>query len=80
MSKDDHYIAVEGVVVEVLPGTQFKVKITDQKIPHLADSIVHATISGKMRINYIRILEGDTVTVEVNLYDHSKGRITFRNK
>ena len=79
MSKDD-YMVVEGVVVETLPNTQFKVKITDQKFPHLLDLIVHATISGKMRINYIRILEGDTVTVEISLYDLTKGRITFRNK
>ncbi|MCX6734252.1 MAG: translation initiation factor IF-1 [Candidatus Peregrinibacteria bacterium] len=79
MSKDD-YIAVEGVVVETLPNTQFRVKITDQKFPHLIGNIVNATISGKMRINYIRILEGDTVTVEISLYDLAKGRITFRNK
>ena len=79
MSKDD-YIVVEGVVVETLPNTQFRVKITDQKFPHLIDHVVHATISGKMRINYIRILEGDAVTVEISLYDLGKGRITFRNK
>jgi translation initiation factor IF-1 len=79
MSKDD-YIAVEGIVVETLPNTQFKVRITDQKFPQFVDRIVNATISGKMRINYIKILEGDTVTLEISLYDLDRGRITFRNK
>lgn len=79
MSKDD-YINVEGVVVETLPNTQFRVKITDQKFPHLIDHVVLAHISGKMRINYIRILEGDTVTLEISLYDLTRGRIIFRNK
>lgn len=80
MSKDD-YIIVEGVVVETLPNTQFKVKITDPKAPPiLIDRVVLGHISGKMRINYIRILEGDTVTLEISLYDLTRGRITFRNK
>ncbi len=79
MSKDD-YIVVEGVIVETLPNAQFRVKITDIKFPKLVDEIITAHISGKMRINYIRILEGDTVTVEISPYDLTKGRITFRNK
>lgn len=79
MSKDDH-ITVEGVIVETLPNTQFKVRITDQKAPALLDKIILAHISGKMRINYIRILEGDTVTLEISPYDITRGRITFRNK
>lgn len=79
MSKDDH-IVVEGIVIETLPNTQFKVKITDQKIPKFIDQVVHAHISGKMRINYIKILEGDTVTLEISPYDLTKGRIIFRNK
>lgn len=79
MSKDDH-ITVEGVVIETLPNTQFKVKITDQKIPKFIDQVVNAHISGKMRINYIKILEGDTVTMEISPYDLTKGRIIFRNK
>lgn len=79
MSKDD-YIVVEGVIVETLPNAQFRVKITDIKFPHLMDHMVLAHISGKMRINYIRILEGDTVSLEISLYDLTRGRITFRNK
>ena len=66
-------IECEGVVVEVLPNTVFKVKLTN-------GHIITAHISGKMRMNYIRILPGDKVTVEVSLYDLTQGRITFRAK
>lgn len=79
MSKDD-YIVVEGVVVLTLPNTHFRIKITDEKYPHLIGHIVLAHVSGKMRINYIRILEGDKVTLEISLYDLTRGRIIFRNK
>ena len=64
-------IECEGVVVEVLPNTVFRVKLTN-------GHIITAHISGKMRMNYIRILPGDKVTVEVSLYDLTQGRITFR--
>ena len=63
-----------GTVLESLPNALFKVQLKE------ADKIILAHISGKMRINYIRILPGDTVKVEVSPYDLSKGRITFRNK
>ena len=66
-------IECEGVVVEVLPNTVFRVKLTN-------GHIITAHISGKMRMNYIRILPGDKVTVEVSLYDLTPGRITFRAK
>ncbi len=66
-------IECEGVVVEVLPNTVFRVKLTN-------GHIITAHISGKMRMNYIRILPGDKVTVEVSLYDLTQGRITFRAK
>ena len=72
MPKDD-VIEFEGVVTEVLPNTVFKVKLS---IGHM----VTAHISGKMRLNFIRILPGDKVTVEVSVYDLTKGRITFRAK
>ena len=72
LAKDD-VIECEGVVVEVLPNTVFKVKLTN-------GHIVTAHISGKMRMNYIRILPGDKVTVEVSIYDLTQGRITFRSK
>lgn len=70
-------IEVNGIILEALPNTTFKVQITDENYPNL---IVHARISGKMRINFIKILPGDRVTVELTPYDLTKGRITFRHK
>ncbi|MGD9108506.1 MAG: translation initiation factor IF-1 [Gammaproteobacteria bacterium] len=72
MPKADH-IEMEGVVVDVLPNTMFRVELEN-------GHTVIAHISGKMRKNYIRILKGDYVTVELTPYDLSKGRITFRHK
>ena len=60
----------EGVVVEALPNATFKVKLPNEHI-------VTAHISGKLRMNYIRILPGDRVTIEVSVYDLNKGRITW---
>ncbi len=72
MGKDD-VIEIEGKVVEALPNTMFKVELENgHKI------IAH--ISGKLRMNFIKILVGDTVTVEVSAYDLTKGRITWRSK
>ena len=70
--KDD-VIEFEGTVVEALPNATFKVKLPN-------GHIVTAHISGKLRMNYIRILPGDKVTVEVSVYDLNKGRITWRAK
>ena len=61
----------EGVVTEALPNAVFRVKLPNEHI-------VLAHISGKLRMNYIKILPGDKVTVEVSVYDLSKGRITWR--
>ena len=72
MSKEEA-IQFEGEVVETLPNTTFRVKL---KTGH----VVTAHISGKMRKNYIRILTGDQVTVEMTPYDLTKGRINFRHK
>ena len=72
MPKDD-VIEFEGVVVEALPNATFKVKLPNEMI-------VTAHISGKLRMNYIKILPGDKVTVEVSIYDPTKGRITWRTK
>jgi len=72
MSKEDA-IQFEGEVVETLPNTTFRVKL---KTGH----IVTAHISGKMRKNYIRILTGDQVTVEMTPYDLTKGRIVYRGR
>ncbi|MDC6477098.1 translation initiation factor IF-1 [Methylophilaceae bacterium] len=72
MAKED-ILEMEGEVLENLPNATFKVKLEN-------DHVVLGYISGKMRMNYIRILPGDTVTVEISPYDLSKGRITFRAK
>ncbi len=64
-------IEVDGKVLEVIPGGQFKVELANKHI-------VTAHLSGKIRMNYIRILPGDTVTVELSEYDLTKGRITWR--
>lgn len=64
---------VEGEVLEALPNTFFRVKISDGKV-----LLCH--LSGKMRMNYIRILPGDKVRVEVTPYDQTKGRIVYRYK
>ena len=72
MAKEDN-IEIEGLVIETLPNTTFKVKLEN-------DHVITAHISGKMRKNYIRILTGDKVKVEMSPYDLTKGRITFRGR
>ncbi len=69
----DNVVEFEGIVTEALPNATFKVKLPN-------GHIITAHISGKLRLNYIRILPGDKVTVEVSVYDLSKGRITWRAK
>ncbi|HEY7841174.1 MAG TPA: translation initiation factor IF-1 [Gammaproteobacteria bacterium] len=70
MAKEDH-IEMEGTVIETLPNTMFRVELDN-------GHVITAHISGKMRKNYIRILTGDRVTVEMTPYDLTKGRITYR--
>ena len=72
MAKED-VIEVEGVVVESLPNTTFKVELAN-------GHQILAHISGKLRMNYIKILPGDKVKVELSPYDLTKGRITWRAK
>ena len=72
MPKEDA-IQMEGVVIETLPNTTFRVELEN-------GHIVTAHISGKMRKHYIRILTGDEVTVELTPYDLSKGRIIYRGR
>ncbi|MCZ6565029.1 MAG: translation initiation factor IF-1 [Gammaproteobacteria bacterium] len=72
MAKEEH-IEMEGIVKETLPNTMFRVELEN-------GHIVTAHISGRMRKHYIKILTGDTVTVEMTPYDLSKGRITYRGK
>ena len=72
MSKED-MIELEGTVVEAMPNAMFKVEIQ-------GGHTILAHISGKLRMNFIRILPGDKVTVEMSPYDLTKGRITWRTK
>lgn len=72
MSKEEH-IEMEGVVTETLPNTMFRVRLEN-------GHVVTAHISGRMRKNYIRILTGDKVIVQLTPYDLTKGRITYRNR
>ena len=72
MAKQD-LIEMDGEVVETLPNTNFRVKLENEHV-------ITAHISGRMRKNYIRILTGDKVKVEITPYDLSKGRIIFRER
>ena len=72
MAKDD-VIKVEGTIRELLPNTMFRVELSN-------GHMVNAHISGRMRLNFIRILPGDSVTLEMSPYDLTKGRIVFRKK
>ena len=71
--KKDDVIEVEAVVLETLPNAMFKVQLEN-------GAVLLAHVSGKIRMNYIRILPGDKVTVEISPYDLTRGRITFRHK
>ena len=72
MAKEDQ-ITMTGTVIDTLPNTMFRVELEN-------GHVVTAHISGKMRKNYIRILKGDRVTVELTPYDLSKGRIVYRSR
>lgn len=72
MAKQDDKLTLDAVVVESLPNAMFRVKLPNEHI-------VLGYVSGKMRMNYIRILPGDRVTVEMSPYDLTKARITFRH-
>ncbi|MBQ9899931.1 MAG: translation initiation factor IF-1 [Acholeplasmatales bacterium] len=73
MAKKEDVIEMEGVVEEVLPNTQFIVTLEN-------GHHVNAHVSGKIRMNNIRILPGDKVTIELSTYDLTRGRITYRHK
>lgn len=70
-------IEVLGEVLEALPNATFRVKLVDENYP---DHSVLAHLSGRMRVNYIKVVPGDAVTIELTPYDLTKGRITFRHK
>ncbi|MFK7882870.1 MAG: translation initiation factor IF-1 [Phycisphaerales bacterium] len=73
MPKQDDKFTMEAVVIEALPNAMFRVRL-----PNEQQSEILGYVSGKMRKNYIRILPGDTVTVEISPYDLTKARITYR--
>jgi translation initiation factor IF-1 len=73
MKQKEDIVSVEGVVLETLPNAVFKIKIE-------GDHIVLGHVSGKMRMNYIKILPGDKVIIELSPYDLTKGRIVRRYK
>ncbi len=73
MAKQDDKFTMEAVVIEALPNAMFKLRL-----PNEQKSEILGYVSGKMRKNYIRILPGDTVTVEISPYDLTKARITYR--
>lgn len=73
MGKKDDVIEFEGIVLEALPNAMFKVELENKHV-------ILCHLSGKMRMNFIRILPGDKVTVEMSPYDLTKGRITYRHK
>ena len=72
MAKDD-VIEIEGIVVDALPNAMFRVELEN-------GHVILAHISGKLRMNFIRILPGDKVTVQMSPYDLTQGRITWRSK
>ena len=74
MKEKDEKLTLEAVVTEALPNAMFKVRL-----PNEQKTVVLAYVSGKMRMNYIRILPGDKVTVEMSPYDLTKARITYRH-
>lgn len=71
MGKEDT-IELQGIVIESLPNTEFKVELEDGRT-------INAHLSGRMRMHYIKILPGDGVTVQLSTYDLGKGRITYRH-
>lgn len=73
MAKQDTTFEVEGVILEALPNTMFRVELDN-------GHIVLCTLSGKLRMNFIKILPGDKVKLQMSVYDMNKGRITYRCK
>ena len=73
MKQKEDIVSIEGVVLETLPNAMFKIKIE-------GDHVVLGHVSGKMRMNYIRILPGDKVVIELSPYDLTRGRIVRRYK
>jgi translation initiation factor IF-1 len=77
LSKEKEEFTVQGKIIEALPGAEFVVELQEEG---MQGHKIRAHVSGKMRMNYIRILPGDVVTIVMTPYDLTKGRITYRDK
>jgi translation initiation factor IF-1 len=77
---DKNLYAAEGIVVENLPNTTFRVKIESSSQQDLIDRLVLCTIAGRMRLNYVRLLPGDRVRCEISTLDTTRGRIIYKLK
>jgi translation initiation factor IF-1 len=71
---------VTGTVVENLPNTMFRVRITDGSRPEMTEKVILCHLAGKMRMHYVKLLPGDNVRCEINPLDVTKGRIVFKIK
>jgi len=69
-----------GIVVENLPNATFRIKVTESKQTEAVESTVLCTLSGRMRMNWVRLLPGDRVSIEISTLDPTKGRIIYRLK
>jgi len=69
-----------GIIVENLPNTMFRVKVSESQVPEMVDKTVLCTLSGKMRMNWVRLLPGDKVNIDVSTLDQTKGRVIYRLK
>jgi translation initiation factor IF-1 len=79
MMSTNNIFSAAGQVLENLPNTMFRVKISESDNPQLVGETILCTLSGKMRINWVRLLPGDKVKCEVSTLDTSKGRITYKS-
>lgn len=80
MAKQQQNIEIEGEVTQALPNTTFRVLLAGTAPEELANKEILCTLAGKMRLYRIRVMPGDKVKVEITPYDHTKGRITYRDK
>lgn len=80
MAPKQGIIELDGIVTQALPNAMFRVKLSDTTPTDLAGEEILCTLSGKMRLYHIRVMPGDKAKVEVSEYDHTRGRITFREK
>jgi translation initiation factor IF-1 len=74
MAKEKNFIEMDGTIIECLPSTRFKVELDDNGLE------LNCVLAGKLRMNYIRLITGDKVKVEISPYDLTKGRIVYRYK